>query len=229
MVKRIIYEEGTRFEGTRLTYLRDVEKKSGSRVALFRCDCGNDIKVRIADAKSKTRRTKSCGCYLKESNVKNKTTHNLSNSREYKSYTAMKSRCSDVNFKDYKRYGARGITACERWKEDKTGFSNFLEDMGPRPDRYTLDRIDSLGNYTPSNCRWASAKVQAFNTQRDPRSTSLRVGVSKIERKGTTLYRAVIMNDGLHVKLIETEDFGEAVWVREQAEFEVYGFAKGVD
>jgi hypothetical protein len=32
--------------------------------------------------------------------------------------------------------------------------------MGSRPHKHTLDRIDPYGNYEPSNCRWANAKVQ---------------------------------------------------------------------
>lgn len=77
----------------------------------------------------------------------------------YKIWEKMLARCRNQNNKGYPRYGGRGITVCERWAD----FSNFLADMGERPEGLSLDRINVNGNYEPGNCRWATAKEQALN------------------------------------------------------------------
>ena len=81
------------------------------------------------------------------------------NTPEYNTWLGMRSRCDNSYHIEFKRYGARGISVCERWKT----FANFLADMGQRPPGHSIDRINSDGNYEPGNCRWATRIEQARN------------------------------------------------------------------
>lgn len=69
-------------------------------------------------------------------------------------------RCYNPKHHNYRLYGSRGITVCERWKES---FELFVKDMGSKPDGWYIDRIDGKGNYEPSNCRWVSPQQSALN------------------------------------------------------------------
>ena len=88
----------------------------------------------------------------------------------------MKQRCLNKNNPNYKWYGGKGVSICDRWLDTAKGFMNFYEDMGPRPKGTSLDRIDVNGDYTPENCRWAGPGVQSAN-QRNRRRYSNTVGV----------------------------------------------------
>jgi len=128
------------------------------------CTCGKKVVVQTGNLRSG--HTRSCGCLHKESiaamaKVVN-STHGLSNTPEYRTYKAMLQRCTDKNHQGWIYYGGRGITICDRWLES---FENFLADMGTRPtEGYSLDRIDSNGNYCKENCRWATQTEQNNNT-----------------------------------------------------------------
>jgi len=71
----------------------------------------------------------------------------------------MRQRCNNPNHIQFKHYGGRGISVCERWND----YANFLKDMGEKPSGLSIERIDVDGNYEPSNCRWATQKDQMRN------------------------------------------------------------------
>lgn len=75
-------------------------------------------------------------------------------------WNSMKQRCLNPNDAGYGSYGGRGITICDRWVRD---YQNFMDDMGPCPEGFSLDRVDVDGPYSPENCRWSSHADQARN------------------------------------------------------------------
>lgn len=77
-------------------------------------------------------------------------------------YYDMLKRCHGPKNKGYARYGARGITVCEEWRNDCCVFYRWAKENGYK-EGLTIDRIDNNKGYCPENCRWTTWKVQTAN------------------------------------------------------------------
>lgn len=73
----------------------------------------------------------------------------------------MRQRCYNPNNPRYYRYGGRGITICEEWKN----LNNFIEWALSNGwvEGLQIDRINNDGNYTPDNCRFVTNKQNSRN------------------------------------------------------------------
>lgn len=95
--------------------------------------------------------------------------HGMANSRLYVVWCAMKERCNNPKYKDYKYYGGRGIKVCQEWQDFESFYKWSMtagyDENAPRGVT-TIDRINNDGNYEPSNCRWVSMQEQCRNRRR---------------------------------------------------------------
>lgn len=132
--------------------------------ALWECVCLCGGKTTTTGTKLRSGYTRSCGCLKRDVCIELRTTHGLANKTPtYRTWKEMRQRCLNPKSDKFQWYGGRGISICSQWES----FEQFLADMGERPPRHTLDRIENDGNYEPSNCRWAT---QVEQTRKQPKN-----------------------------------------------------------
>ena len=182
MPKRIKYQLGEQVGDYGIIYLCDVGYYMGSgngriRIAKFKCaKCGNEFETRISSVKHG--RTKSCGCININKETLNHLTHGMSKHPLYKKWSGIKRRCYNPNEPSFERYGARGIRMCEEWKNNPKVFIDYVIQLPyAMVDEYSIDRINTYGNYEPENVRWATKHEQAANQRIRKGNTSGYIGV----------------------------------------------------
>ncbi len=167
---KLKYIEGQLLGDFGLIYIKDITLPSKPRKAKFQCSCGKIFDTSIASVKHNS--TKSCGCLQSQSIIKRQTKHGDSIRSSflnylYQAWAGIKSRCLNTNEISYPDYGGRGISIYPEWLEYIPFKKWILDNIGERPEDYSIDRIDNGGNYEPGNVRWANSKTQ--NNNKRPR------------------------------------------------------------
>lgn len=178
----------------RLTIIKELEPRGKDKFRYFECECEcgtiRDFKIyRLTGGL-----TVSCGCYGRElskvlgfisvqslkpfafpkghipANYVDGDNSKINKNQNYyltRTWQGIKQRCYNPNEKAYQWYGERGIKVYEPWINDYQLFKQWIiENLGHRPEGYSLDRIDNDGDYTPDNLRWADQTTQVNNRRK---------------------------------------------------------------
>lgn len=146
---------------------------------LCRCDCGKEKVIQTSALRQGL--VVSCGCYRDEVIRRASLKHGGASlatgkqTRLYRIWKNMKSRCGNKNVPCFHRYGGAGISICDQWAESFLEFKMWATANGYK-DHLTIDRVDGTKGYSPENCRWATYSEQCENRKKRGAHSRVRGG-----------------------------------------------------
>lgn len=132
------------------------------------CDCGRVSAVR--SFRLTNEESRCCDYCGRRTGIKHGDTQGKRASRLYRIWVGMIGRCQNPKNKSFQNYGGRGITVCREWREFKS-FREWALKSG-YSGQLSLDREMVDGDYTPSNCRFATDQQQQRNRRNNRQVTA---------------------------------------------------------
>lgn len=166
------------------------KRKDGHQLYEAKClRCGKIRVLRINELKKLV----NSKCYHPQMIFTNRRIGNI--------FNHMLLRCYDKEDKDYRFWGAKGITICDEWLNDRKKFEDWALANG-YAENLTIDRIDCKGPYSPDNCRWITRSENAkWNSHANHITvngiTDTGRGWSKRLGKGKNFIFRMLHKDGL--------------------------------
>ena len=98
-----------------------------ARYAIVECEkCKTHFKLRMGSTKAKQQTTCNTCAHV---------THGMTSEQLYHIWNSIKQRCYSSARKDYRKYGAKGVTMCSEWKDDPIAFINWCKANGWSSDK----------------------------------------------------------------------------------------------
>ncbi|RKY40406.1 MAG: hypothetical protein DRP85_08620 [Candidatus Makaraimicrobium thalassicum] len=99
--------------------------------------------------------------------------HGKSDTVLFSRWLGMRNRCYNTKQADYSRYGAKGVTVCDEWKNNFQTFYDWAIENGFSPE-LQIDKdmlCDELGIspkiYSPNTCKWVTQQENSSYSSKD--------------------------------------------------------------
>lgn len=144
--------------------------KQKQRYGIFECPiCKNGIKTSFNNVKNG--HTTSCrSCHI--SKIRKTHGDRVNNSRLYRIWCNVKSRCYNKNNDAYKNYGANGITICDEWLNNYVSFKEWALKNGYK-DSLEIDKDIICERekifpkiYSPNTCLWVTKSENSIEANK---------------------------------------------------------------
>lgn len=177
VINRFIAIHGDKYDYSKFTYLRMKDK------SIIICAKHGEF-FQHADSHLRGKGCPICAKLI----IKHKT-HGLCRDVGYRTWAGMMRRCYNKNWEHYYKHGGMGITVSENL-QNLAYFCEYIKTL-ENYDKigkggYSLDRIDTYGNYEEGNLRFATYSTQSINQRLRKNNKSGYTGIY-IKKNGKVL------------------------------------------